>query len=100
MTTTVLALKTISGEEVIATLVEDNSTYYMLERARVLVMQQSPDGSVSLGMLPFMVSANNPEFTTETTVKMLKTAIMSEVTTVPQPMIDAYLQQVSDIVLA
>ena len=57
------------------------------------------DGSVSLGMLPFMASANNPEFTTESDVKLYKKDIMAEVVEVPESLATAYLQQVSGIQL-
>ena len=65
MSKDVIAVKTVSNEEVVATIVSEEDDHYILEKPRALVMQQAPDGSVSLGMLPFMASANNPEFTTE-----------------------------------
>lgn len=97
----VIAVKTVSNEEVVATIVEDNDTlgYYILNKPRALVMQQAPDGSVSLGMLPFMASANNPEFTTESDIKLHKKDIMSEVLEVPEPLAKSYLQAVSGIAL-
>ena len=95
----VIAVKTTSNEEVVATIVKNEEDHYILEKPRALVMQQAPDGSVSLGMLPFMASANNPEFTTESDVKLYKKDIMSEVTNVPEPLAKAYLQQVSSIQL-
>lgn len=95
----VIAVKTTSNEEVIAMVVKDEEDHYILEKPRALVMQQAPDGSVSLGMLPFMASANNPEFTTESNVKLYKKDIMGEVVKVPEPLSKAYLQQVSGIQL-
>ncbi len=95
----VIAVKTISAEEIIAQVVEDNEDHYILGKARVLVMQQAADGSVALGMLPFMASANNPEYTTESDVKLHKKDIISEVVEVPEPMVKGYLQQVSGIAL-
>ncbi len=68
----VIAVKTTSNEEVVASVVEDNEDHYILGKARSLVMQQNQDGSVSLGMLPFMASANNPEFASECNVKLYK----------------------------
>ncbi len=96
---TILAVKTRSAEEVIGTIIDDEPDFYILSKPRVLVMQQAADGSVSLGMLPFMASANNPAATTESDVKLLKSEIIAEVLDVPKPLEDAYLQQVSDIVL-
>ena len=95
----VIAVKTTSNEEVVATLVSEESDCFILEKPRALVMQQMQDGNVSLGMLPFMASANNPEFTVESDVKLYKKDIMSEVLEVPEPLAKAYLQQVSGIQL-
>jgi len=95
----VLAVKTRSAEEVIGTIVKEEEDHYILSKPRVLVMQQAQDGSVALGMLPFMASANNPEFTTESDVQLQKSDIMATVVSIPQPLIDAYLQQVSGIAL-
>jgi len=95
----VIAIKTTSNEEVVATLVTEEEDFIILQKPRALVMQQGHDGTVSLGMLPFMASANNPEFTTESDVKLYKKDIMSEVLEVPEPLAKAYLQQVSGIAL-
>lgn len=95
----VIAVKTTSNEEVVATVVKEEEDYYILSKARSLVMQQGQDGSVSLGMLPFMASANNPEFTTESNVKLYKKDIMGEVESVPEPLVNAYLKTVSNIQL-
>lgn len=95
----VIAVKTVSNEEVVATLVSEEDDHFILEKPRSLVMQQMQDGSVSLGMLPFMASANNPEFTTESSVKLHKKDIMAEVVSVPEPLVKAYLQNVSPIQL-
>jgi len=95
----ILAVKTISAEEVIATIVENNDDHYIIEKARVLVMQQDNKGNVNLGMLPFMVSSNDPELTTEANIRLNKKDIISEVIGVPQALQTAYLQQVSGIVL-
>lgn len=95
----VIAIKTNSNEEVVATIVGENDDHYILQKPRALVMQQAADGSVSLGMLPFMASANNPEFTTESDVKLYKKDIMSEVLEVPEPLAKSYLQAVSGIAL-
>jgi len=95
----VIAVKTVSTEEVVATVISEEDEHFILEKPRSLVMQQHPDGSVSLGMLPFMASANNPEFATESNVKLYKKDVMGEVIEVPEPLAKAYLQQVSGIQL-
>jgi hypothetical protein len=95
----VIAIKTTSNEEVVAKLVKDEEDFIIIGKPRALVMQQMRDGSVSLGMLPFMASANNPEFTTESDVKLYKKDIMAEVVEVPESLATAYLQQVSGIQL-
>ncbi len=95
----VLAIKTVSNEEVIATIEEEYDDYYILGKPRALVMQQAQDGSVSLGMLPFMVSANNTETATEYNVKLYKKDIMAEPVQVPNGLATAYLKSVSTIEL-
>jgi hypothetical protein len=95
----VIAIKTTSNEEVVAKLVSTEDDHLVLEKPRALVMQQMQDGTVSLGMLPFMASANNPEFTTESDVKLYKKDIMAEVVAVPEPLAKAYLGNVSGIQL-
>lgn len=95
----IIVVKTTSNEEVVATLVEETTDYFILEKARALVMQQAPDGSVTLGMLPFMASANNPEFATESNVKLYKKDIMAEVLKVPEPFIKGYLKSISPLEL-
>lgn len=95
----VIAVKTTSNEEVVGTLTGEADDHYILEKPRSLVMQQMQDGSVSLGMLPFMASANNPEYTTESKVKLYKKDIMAEVVSVPESLVKAYLQSVSPIQL-
>jgi len=95
----VIAIKTVSNEEVVAQLKSVQNDHFVLGKARALVMQQLPDGSVTLGMLPFMASAHNPEFDTESNVKLYKKDIMGEVVSVPEALVKTYLQQVSGIKL-
>lgn len=102
MTNKVIAVKTISNEEVVAELVVESgkpTNTITLKRPRGLVMQQASDGTVSIGMLPFMASANNPDFETEANVVLQKSAIMAEVIEVPEALANAYLAQFSGIEL-
>ncbi len=100
MSKKVLAVKLVSNEEVLGVIEEETDEYYILSSPRGLVMNQSHEGNVSLGMLPFMVSANNPEFTTESDVILYKKDIMGKVLETPEPLAKSYLQSVSGIVLA
>jgi len=95
----VIAVKTTSNEEVVATVVEDNEDHYILNKPRALVMQQAPDGSVSLGMLPFMASANDPDFASESDVLLYKKDIMAMPVNVPGALAKAYLKSVTVIEL-
>jgi len=95
----VLAVKTITNEEVIATIVEDNEDHYILEKPRVLVMQQASNMDVSLGLLPFMASSTSPDGGTEYNVKLNKKDIMAEPVIVPEALVKAYLKSVSIIEL-
>ena len=97
----IVVLKLTSGEEVIGTEVEDNvnAGKITIGKARVLVMQQAPDGGIGLGMMPFMPSANDPENGTESNVVIDKKQIMAVPETVPKSLEDAYLRTTSNIQL-
>lgn len=101
----VKAFRIVSGEEVVAVveesvaIVSDELDYYILEKPRALMLQQGPDGTVGVAMLPFMASANNPDLDSESDVKLYKKDIVAEVVTVPDALEKAYLQQTSGIAL-
>lgn len=93
----VIAVKTVSNEEVIAIVIEDNDDHYILSKARSLVMNQAQTGEVSLGLLPFMASANNPETESESNVVLYKKDIMGRAVETPEPLAKYYLQTVTGI---
>lgn len=98
----VKAFRIVSGEEVVATVSNYENTsadYYILEKPRALMLQQGPDGTVGVAMLPFMASANNPDFDSESDVTLYKKDIVAEVVDVPDMLEKAYLQQTSRIAL-
>ena len=95
----VMSIKLISSEEIITKVKEKNEDFWVLSSPRVLVTQQMPDGSFALGMMPFMVSANNQEFSSESDVKLYVKNIMCEVLNVPDSLEKAYLEQISGIQL-
>ncbi len=95
----VLALKMVSNEEVVAAVVEDNDDHYVLNRPRSLVMNQDAAGNVTLGLLPFMASANNPESGSESDVILYKKDIMGKAKETPEPLAKHYLQTVSGIAI-
>lgn len=102
MTVKVIAIKTISNEEVVSEVVDadETSETITLKRPRSLVMHQATDGSVSLGMLPFMASADDPMLKTEADVVLQKSAIMATVVSeAPKALADAYLAQFAGIEL-
>lgn len=98
----VKAFRIVSGEEVVATVSNYeavSSDCYILEKPRALMLQQGPDGTVGVAMLPFMASANNPDFDSESDVMLYKKDIVAEVVDVPDVLEKAYLQQTSRIAL-
>lgn len=95
----VLVFKLTSGEEVIGTEVSETTDTYTLGKARVLIMQQGHDGSIGLGMIPFMPSANDPEAETERDVEINKEFIMARPVSVPKSLEDAYLRSTSVVKL-
>ncbi len=97
MTQEVIALKMVSNDEVVAVVVENKADHYVLNRPRALVMQQAANGDVSLGLLPYMASANNPDTGSESDVILYKKDIMSEAVETPDALAKHYLQTVSGI---
>jgi hypothetical protein len=96
----VITFKTTSAEEVIGKLVEDSEDHVVLGSARTLMMQPVQGGGFGLGMLPFMVSADNQDTEVESDVKIYKKDIMGElINDVPKSLEDAYLSQTSKIQL-
>jgi hypothetical protein len=51
---TVVALKLISGDEVIGEVIHETDSFVSLKNALLVAIQQSPDGRTGLGFLPFM----------------------------------------------
>ena len=95
----VRVLKLVSGEEVIGKVEKNEDDFIVLGNARSLMMQQTGDGQVGLGMVPFMPSADNPATDSESDVKIYKQFIMAEPIAVPSPLEDAYLRSTSKIAL-
>ena len=95
----IIAVKTSVGEEVVAELVSESETFYVLRRARVLVMQPQADGSVQVGMMPFLVCANNAETQSESDINLHKSFVLAAPTEVPEPLQKAYLKNVSPLAL-
>jgi len=99
----VKAFRIVSGEEVVAVVTDyhntTNESYYTLKKPRALMLQQGSDGTVGVAMLPFMASANNPDFDSESDVILYKKDIVAEVVDIPSALEAAYLQQTSGIAL-
>jgi hypothetical protein len=85
----IVSIKTAGGEELIAKLVEDGSTYYKLSKPMSLSM-----GPQGIGMIPFMLTANHDK-----DLKLQK-SIVSAVEATDKQFADAYIQQTTGIKLA
>jgi hypothetical protein len=84
----VITLKLTSGEEIVATLVEETATYYKLKRPMVLGMgQQGP------GLMPYLFTVNPDK-----EIKLLKnTVVMAEAT--DKSFADQFIQSTTGIKL-
>lgn len=84
----VITLKLTSGEEIVATLVEESPTYYKLKRPMVLGMgQQGP------GLMPYLFTVNPDK-----EIKLLKTTVvMAEAT--DKSFADQFIQSTTGIKL-
>lgn len=85
----VITVKLTSGEELIAKLVEDNVSTFVLARPMVLTM-----GNQGIGMTPFLFTVGQ-----NTDVPINKSAIVCALGS-DKEMADAYLSGTSGIVLA
>lgn len=95
----IVALRLVSGEEIIGVVESEDDTMYLLDKVRILIMQQAHDGGIGLGMLPYMPSANNIADGTESAIEIYKKFIMSKPITVAKTLEDSYLKETSEIIL-
>lgn len=56
----IMVLKFITGEEVIADVVNQTNEFYELDDALAIVMQPSQDGKISTGFLPWLSTIEAP----------------------------------------
>lgn len=49
----VIGLKLISGEDIITDIVKEEAEYFVLKSPSVVVMQQTADGKVGVGLQPY-----------------------------------------------
>ncbi len=97
MTTKVLHLKLINGEEIIGKSVDTfhSEESVTLEKVRSLTIQPIRQGEAGIGMIPFMVGNPDGE------IKIRKDHILGEPKEdMPKNLEDAYLQQVSGLTFA
>lgn len=87
-------LKLVSGEEIIAKIVEEMETTLVLESARSLLVQPTGPGQMGIAMLPWM--ATNPDG--EVDIRLQDIMVRSD--DVPKQLEDGYLQQTSGIAIA
>ena len=85
----VITIKLVSGEEVIAKLVEETATHYKLNRPMVLTMAQQ-----GIGMVPYLFTVNPNK-----DVK-LNHSTVTIVEATDKEFADAYIQQTTGIKLA
>lgn len=94
MFTKVVAVKLVSGEEIIGGLVPDG--LLTVDRPRMLVMQHQPNGTVGVGMIPWMISNVDGKVT----IKPEAVVARVDHDDLPKGLVDGYLQQTSGIALA
>lgn len=91
----IIALKLVTGEEVIGEVKEtlDKSGAILLIKPRVITIMRSPDGRQGLGLVPFSMS------NMDATVSFSKDHVMCQLEPMKQ-VVDVYLQETSGIQLA
>jgi hypothetical protein len=92
MSIKVLLAKLTSGEEIIARIDEEMDTYYVISKARLLMVNQQPNGQMGMGMIPWLMGA--PESSIRLEKNMISGKVMGEI---PKELEDSYLQQTSNI---
>ncbi len=95
----IITLKLVTAEEIIGTVTKEDDEMYVLGKVRSLVMQQTQDGGIGLGMLPYMPSANNVADGSESDVEIYKRFIISKPILPNESLETAYLNETSEIIL-
>jgi hypothetical protein len=93
------AFKLVSGEEVVATIIEEDSNKYVLDKPRTLLMTPGERGQVHLSMIPWMISAQDPNTKTEHHTLMYKSSIIGTLIGIPEQLKNGYIRNTSSIQL-
>ena len=86
--------KLVSGEEIIAKVVSENETTYLVSDVRTLVMQPTGPGQMGIALVPWVATMADQE------LPLKKTHVMVENKNVPKQLEDGYLQETTGIQLA
>lgn len=87
------AFKLISGEELIANVIEVTDDFFMVEKPLALITNPGENGQMSIGMIPWSVA--DPEGT----IKLHTRVIAGETSNIMKMLLDGYLQQTTGIML-
>lgn len=98
---TIQAFKLLTGEEIVAKVLKfDNDTRkYTLEKPRTIMMTPGKDRQLHLSLVPWMVSAQDPDGEAESDSCLYEAAVVGEPQKVPALLEKGYLQNVSTIQL-
>lgn len=87
-------MKLVSGEEIIANIVEETDFTVTVESARSLMVQPTGPGQMGIAMLPWMATMPDDQLDIRTSDIMIRN------NDVPKQLEDGYLQQTSGIQIA
>ena len=90
----IMTFKLVSGEEIIAKVVDETEYTYIVSSPRTLSLHQTQDGRVSAGFVPSLILGNDEE------LYLAKSAIVMYNTNVQKEYEDRYLEVVSGLTLA
>lgn len=90
----VKVFKLVSGEEVIARVVDIGEDYYILSKPRVFQLVPQQNGSVAAGLIPWFISSPDAD-----DVALIKTAIAGVIDATKE-VEDAYLRNTTGFELA
>lgn len=95
MSTDVVVLKMVSGEEIIARVVARSETDIILDKARILIPQGAGRGQIGVALLPWVLVLSDEEIP----VDLNKVMVEVPTTKIATDLINVYLQETSEIQL-
>lgn len=90
----VVIIKSIAGDEIIASIVSDGTHSLTISKPRVVTIMQGPNGQPSAGLIPWIIVAPDVDVTIE------RTALAAHPIDAPMDVEKMYLMQTSSLDLS